>query len=188
MNWFYSKDGQQLGPVPFSEIERLLAEGQITEDSLVWQQGSPNWVKLSTVLSATAPAPAAPPIPEAPTAPSIPAYTAPAAAATTTTAVVAPKTSGFAITSLVLSVLGLFCCTTLILNIGGIVFGHLALNQIKKDPTIGGRGLAIAGLIIGYLGLVLGIAVDIYYMIAWPQIQETLRQMEEQQRIQNSNP
>jgi len=187
MNWFYSKDGQQLGPVAFSEIERLLAEGQITEESLVWQQGSPNWVKLSTVLSAAAPAPAAPPIPEIAAAPTIPAYTAPAATATTT-AVAAPKTSGFAITSLVLSVVGLFCCTLLVFNIGGIVFGHLALNQIKKNPAIGGRGLAIAGLIVGYLGLILGIVAAIYYITAWPEIQETLRQIEEQQRQQNSNP
>jgi GYF domain 2 len=49
MNWFYAKDGQQIGPVAFSEIERLRAEGQLTNDTLVWQQGMPNWVKLSSV-------------------------------------------------------------------------------------------------------------------------------------------
>lgn len=60
MNWFYAKDGQQLGPVPFTEIERLYSEGQLTDDSLVWQQGSPNWIKLSAARSsAAAPAPEA---------------------------------------------------------------------------------------------------------------------------------
>jgi uncharacterized protein DUF4339 len=49
MNWFYAKDGQQVGPVAFSEIERLRTEGQLTDDTLVWQQGTPNWVKLSSV-------------------------------------------------------------------------------------------------------------------------------------------
>jgi GYF domain 2 len=49
MKWFYAKDGQQVGPVEFSEIERLRAEGQLTDDTLVWQQGMPSWVKLSTV-------------------------------------------------------------------------------------------------------------------------------------------
>jgi hypothetical protein len=49
MNWFYAKDGQQIGPVNFSEIERLRAEGQLTDDTLVWQQGTANWVKLSSV-------------------------------------------------------------------------------------------------------------------------------------------
>lgn len=54
MNWFYAKDGQQIGPVDFSEIERLRAEGQLTDDTLVWQQGMANWVKLSTVAKPTA--------------------------------------------------------------------------------------------------------------------------------------
>ena len=49
MNWFYAKDGQQIGPVDFSEIERLRAEGQLTDDTLIWQQGMANWVKLSSV-------------------------------------------------------------------------------------------------------------------------------------------
>jgi hypothetical protein len=50
MNWFYAKGGQQIGPVEFSEIERLHSEGKLTEDTLVWQQGMANWVKLSTLL------------------------------------------------------------------------------------------------------------------------------------------
>ena len=49
MNWFYAKNGQQIGPVDFSEIERLRAEGQLTDDTLVWQQGMANWVKLSSI-------------------------------------------------------------------------------------------------------------------------------------------
>lgn len=65
MNWFYAKDGQQLGPVAFTEIERLYAEGQLTGESLVWQQGTPNWVPLSTILPISTEPPAA-------TAPSIP--------------------------------------------------------------------------------------------------------------------
>jgi GYF domain 2 len=50
MNWFYAKDGQQIGPVEFSEIERLHSAGQLTGDSLVWQHGTADWVKLSSVL------------------------------------------------------------------------------------------------------------------------------------------
>jgi hypothetical protein len=52
MNWFYAKDGQQIGPVEFSELERLHSVGQLTGDSLVWQQGTADWVKLSSVLKA----------------------------------------------------------------------------------------------------------------------------------------
>lgn len=54
-----------------------------------------------------------------------------------------PKTNVLAIISLVLSIIGI--------SIGGVITGHIALSQIKKRAE-GGRGLAIAGLIIGYLG------------------------------------
>jgi hypothetical protein len=71
MNWFYAKDGQQIGPVDFSEIERLRAEGQLTDDTLVWQQGTANWVKLSSVSQAVpekpiVEVPATPPLTPAP--------------------------------------------------------------------------------------------------------------------------
>ena len=57
--------------------------------------------------------------------------------------------SGLAIASLVFSLIVPFGC------IPAIVCGHIALRQIKKDSRVHGRGLALAGLIIGYaiLGL-----------------------------------
>ena len=58
-------------------------------------------------------------------------------------------TNGMAIASLVLSLLTLACGITWIL---GIIFGHVALGQIKRTGE-GGRGLAIAGLVIGYVCL-----------------------------------
>jgi hypothetical protein len=74
MNWFYAKDGQQIGPVDFSEIERLRAEGQLTDDTLVWQQGMANWVKLSSISKPVAEkpvveVPGSPPLPAIPSSP-----------------------------------------------------------------------------------------------------------------------
>ena len=43
----------------------------------------------------------------------------------------------------------------------GIILGHIALNQIKTTGE-GGRGLAIAGLVIGYAS----IAISIIFVIA----------------------
>ena len=57
------------------------------------------------------------------------------------------KTNGMAIASLVMS---LVCC-----NLLGVIFGHVALNQINRTGE-GGRGLALAGLIIGYVSLAIG--------------------------------
>ncbi len=55
------------------------------------------------------------------------------------------RTSGLAIASLVFSLaLGPFGC------IPAVICGHLALRKIEKDTSFRGRGLALAGLIIGY--------------------------------------
>jgi uncharacterized BrkB/YihY/UPF0761 family membrane protein len=63
----------------------------------------------------------------------------------------AQKTNGMAITSLVLSISTLFCGFTAIL---GIICGHIALSQINRSGEHG-RGLAVAGLVIGYVFVVL---------------------------------
>lgn len=47
------------------------------------------------------------------------------------------------------------------INLFGIILGHMALKEIKRTGE-GGRGLAIAGLVIGYLSLVLGTIVIIF--------------------------
>ena len=58
----------------------------------------------------------------------------------------APSTNGLAIASLVCSILGI--------SLIGVILGHIALSQINNSNGMqGGRGLAIAGLIIGYIGL-----------------------------------
>lgn len=43
--------------------------------------------------------------------------------------------------------------------IPGIIFGHTARWECKKNPQLVGRGMALAGLIVGYIGLILTIIV-----------------------------
>lgn len=65
------------------------------------------------------------------------------------------RTSGWAIASLICPLLGG--------GILGVIFGHIALNEINRSGNmIQGRGMAIAGLIIGYIG----IGLLIIYLIA----------------------
>lgn len=60
-----------------------------------------------------------------------------------------PQTNGLAVASMVLGILWLFWLGSLL----AIIFGHLALRQIDSTQgTQGGRGLAIAGLVLGYVG------------------------------------
>ncbi|HWS92230.1 MAG TPA: DUF4190 domain-containing protein [Mycobacterium sp.] len=54
-------------------------------------------------------------------------------------------TNGMAVASLVCSLFGWLC---LIGPILGLIFGFIALNQIKQTGQ-GGRGMALAGIIIG---------------------------------------
>jgi type II secretory pathway pseudopilin PulG len=81
----------------------------------------------------------------------------------------APETSGKAIASLVLGicvfVLGFFT------GIPAIVFGHLAKSDIKKSGgRLQGEGLALAGLILGYLSVVFIPFILIIAAIAIPNL------------------
>jgi uncharacterized RDD family membrane protein YckC len=51
MNWYYAKDGQQVGPVSESEWAQLLSLGTVTPGTLVWREGMANWQPLSEVQS-----------------------------------------------------------------------------------------------------------------------------------------
>lgn len=59
----------------------------------------------------------------------------------------APKTNVLAIVSLV---------TSFVVSLAAIITGHIALRQIARTGE-SGRGLAIAGLIIGYTGFAFGL-------------------------------
>jgi hypothetical protein len=75
----------------------------------------------------------------------------------------APRTCGLAIASLVLAICSLIPYVDLITWIFAIILGHIALVQIKRDPSLTGRGLAIAGLAITYSFLVLGVIAGVIY-------------------------
>jgi type IV pilus assembly protein PilA len=78
----------------------------------------------------------------------------------------APK-SGKAIASLVC---GIF---TFVLpaSIAAIILGHLSLSDIRKSAgRLGGRGIAVAGLVLGYAGIVLVPFILIIAAIAIPNL------------------
>jgi hypothetical protein len=72
-----------------------------------------------------------------------------------------------AIASLIFGLLFLFFP----LSIVAIVFGHISLSQIKKSAgRLGGKGLAIAGLVLGYLGVAMILLIAIIAAIAIPNL------------------
>ncbi|MEN3369748.1 MAG: hypothetical protein V7609_1891 [Verrucomicrobiota bacterium] len=142
-----ARDGKQLGPFTLEEVNRQLAAGTLSLSDNAWYEGAAGWAPLSSVpgvtsAAATSGAPAAPTPPGGPV---VPAPVVPSA-----------PTEPLAIWSLVLSLVGLlgFCCGGPLLGIGAVVCGHLALSKINEKPELQGRGLALAGLIIGYFAIV----------------------------------
>ncbi|MFV1959793.1 MAG: GYF domain-containing protein [Planctomycetota bacterium] len=47
--WFYEEDGKSKGPVPESTLVRMLGDGELDRDALVWTEGQPEWVLASVV-------------------------------------------------------------------------------------------------------------------------------------------
>jgi len=69
------------------------------------------------------------------------------------------RTCGLAIASLVFSLVGPIGC------IPAVICGHLALRKIEKGVLFKGRGLALAGLIIGYIVLGLSIVLIVPFLL-----------------------
>ncbi len=166
MQWYYSKSSTQLGPVDESELRAKLASGEVSTADLVWREGMTDWLPAARVaeLSLQSPLPAA-------TSPTPPAsggvvnspYSPPAYAGGAMSA--SPPTSGLAIASLICGIMGLVTCLFLP-GIPAVICGHMALSQMAvPGATIGGRGMAIAGLVMGYISVAVGLGGIILFAI-----------------------
>ena len=77
-----------------------------------------------------------------------------------------PQTSGKAIGSLICGIINVFP-----LSVVAIILGHLSLSEIKKSAgRLKGQGLAIAGLVLGYLGIAFIPFILIIAAIAIPNL------------------
>lgn len=154
-----ARNGQPTGLFSLEEVNRQLAAGTLSLSDQAWYEGAAGWAPLSTVPGVSnSPSGATPPQPTGPTTPSVPAATVPTVVGPVTAVpVLSGQTEPLAIWSLVLSLLGVcgFCCTPVVITgIAGVVCGHLALSKIGTRPDLQGRGLAMAGLIIGYFAII----------------------------------
>src|ERR1051325_6925523 len=137
-------DGKEYGPVTVDVLRQWVTERRVTGQTLVQPVGVTEWRPVSSIpeLAAFAGPPAsgtAPPLPPRPNTPA-------------TFPGVVPRTSGLAISSLILGILGIITCG--ISSLVGIILGSVALAQIKKSGgQLKGEGLAIAGLCVSGLFL-----------------------------------
>jgi len=139
-------DQKEYGPASADQIRQWIAEGRANGQTQVREEESSGWRSLSELhefgaaLAAKAAAPSAVPAVGPPLIPPplISSH---------------PRSSGLAITSLVLGLLSFVGCS-IIAGIPAIITGHIAHNRSRKAPQqFGGGGLAIAGLVMGYLSL-----------------------------------
>jgi len=79
-----------------------------------------------------------------------------------------PKTNVLSIISLIASIVGFLWIIPFLGSLGGAIMGHLALGQIKKNGEKG-RGLALAGIIVGWAGVALFVVgvIIFFSLIAW---------------------
>lgn len=77
--WWYERNGQPAGPVPFPVLRELAAKGDVKPSTLVWASGMPAWARAETVALLTfarpdvRPPPLTPPMPPAEVPPMPPA-------------------------------------------------------------------------------------------------------------------
>ncbi|MGC3961604.1 MAG: DUF4190 domain-containing protein [Verrucomicrobiota bacterium] len=123
-------DGKEYGPITSEQLRQWFSQSRINGETKVKADGDSEWQPLKT-LPALADLFTTPP---------------PIMAAAASQA----KTSGWAITSLVLGILGFFSCG--ITAVFGLVAGILGLKKIKKsEGRLTGSGLAIAGIVVSGL-------------------------------------
>ena len=190
MDWYYGVDEQQLGPVSEQDLRAKITSGEIDPDALVWKEGMDDWLQVRQVpemlsaatgdIGSSVARPASGPASSGGASASRylnnPASVTLGGGSTgNTTYGPTQKTSGLAIAALCLGIGGLMLCQ--ILSFGGVICGHMALRQIKESNfEVGGKGMALAGLITGYLGIVLLIGIIIFYgvMLSIPEFREAL--------------
>lgn len=143
VEWFYTHDGAELGPLTGPQMRRGVETGQVLASDFVWCEAMASWRRLQEV-------------PELAKLLAGSSAAVPAGSGNT----IAP----LAIASLVLGLTGM----TLLPFMGSvlaIVFGHVALRQVHNSQgKLAGKGLAIAGLVLGYLVVIPSVIALIVFL------------------------
>ncbi len=78
---------------------------------------------------------------------------------------VAPQTNGKATAALVLGILS-WIGLSILTGIPAIILGHMALSEINNSRGLqNGRGMAITGLVLGYLSVAGAVCACLYFIV-----------------------
>lgn len=134
--WYVARNGEPSGPFSLGDLMAQLTNGQITHEDQVWSEGMEAWVAASSLEHLSG-------------KPSGGSQRSASASESSSE----PSYSGLAITSMVLGILGITFLFG-VASVPAVVFGHFALAQIGRDQNrLRGRGMAVAGVVLGYVSL-----------------------------------
>lgn len=146
MQWYYGEAGLQAGPVSEDRLGELIASGRIGPATMLWREGMPQWMPLSQVSAQGA-------------LPMVPPHSGYNLLHPTVT-------SGLAIASMVCGIVGLVTCL-IFPGIPAVICGHMAMNQIANSRNVVvGRGMAITGLVCGYLCVLMMVSFAVLMIFA----------------------
>ncbi|HEX5400436.1 MAG TPA: DUF4190 domain-containing protein [Verrucomicrobiae bacterium] len=135
-------DGRQYGPIAGAQVRQWIAEGRVESRTPVFTDNAKDWtfVGLLPEFAGLFPTGAPPAI-----APPKPGFDTGRMTAT----------NSFATAGMVCGIISWVCCCGFPFNLLGLVFSLIGLSQINRHPELyGGRGQAIAGLVLSILSLV----------------------------------
>ena len=153
--WYYVVGESQHGPFEDDEIRRLLTEGKISDQTNVWRDGMDNWLPMSQVPEWSGQVVSTNPYSTNPYGAQGQSYHSPYPIR---------HNNGAAITSMICGICAVVvpfvicffgAVASPFLGIAAVIFGHIGLNQISQSSVpMAGRGMAITGLVLGYIVIV----------------------------------
>ncbi len=179
MDIHVARDGRQFGPYPLEEVRRQLAAGTLLPTDFAWTVGAAGWVPLASFPGLTPPPPGSAP----------PGGTSPYPTSAGVSVQSRPATSGAAVASLIFAILS-YTVVPFLGAIVAVICGHVARGEIRRaSGAMTGDGLAVAGLIIGYINLAilpLIIAVALLAGLALPVVSMVQLKAKEAQSESNA--
>jgi hypothetical protein len=177
MEWYYAKHGKQEGPVDLATLQEKVTSGEIAPTDLIWREGMAEWSPAGEVSEVASGASSQPAVASATTAtPPVSSggigttYQTPQQPLAQQTMVAAP-TNGMAIASMVCGIISIMLCYAHgLCALPAVICGHVAMKQINNSLTpMGGKGMAVAGLVTGYIGLLFQLGWIILFIVVISQ-------------------
>lgn len=84
----------------------------------------------------------------------------------------------------ILSILG--AALLLVPPLLAVIFGHISLSKIGKDSSLSGKGMGIAGLVMGYVCIVPVLLIGVMSAMAIPAFNEVRETAQEKAIINNT--